>query len=33
VRRPDYTVIRARGASRARTLRVVGRSKRVVPLG
>jgi poly-gamma-glutamate synthesis protein (capsule biosynthesis protein) len=33
VRHPDYTVIRARGASRARTVRVVGRSKRVVPIG
>ncbi len=32
VRRPDYTVVRARGASRARTIRVVGRSKRVVPV-
>ena len=32
VRRPDYTVVRARGASRARTIRVAGRSKRVVPI-
>jgi poly-gamma-glutamate synthesis protein (capsule biosynthesis protein) len=32
VRHPDYTVVRARGASRARTIRVVGRSKRVVPI-
>jgi hypothetical protein len=33
VRRPDYTVVRARGVSRARTVRVAGRSKRVVPIG
>jgi hypothetical protein len=33
VRHPDYTVVRARGVSRARTIRVAGRSKRVVPIG
>jgi poly-gamma-glutamate synthesis protein (capsule biosynthesis protein) len=33
VRRSDYTVVRARGTSRARTIRVAGRSKRVVPIG
>jgi poly-gamma-glutamate synthesis protein (capsule biosynthesis protein) len=32
VRHPDFTVVHARGASRARTIRVVGRSKRVVPI-
>jgi poly-gamma-glutamate synthesis protein (capsule biosynthesis protein) len=32
VRHPDYTVVHARGASRRRTIRVAGRSKRVVPL-
>lgn len=32
VRHPDFTVVRARGASRARTIRVAGRSKRVVPI-
>jgi poly-gamma-glutamate synthesis protein (capsule biosynthesis protein) len=32
VRHPDYTVVRARGASRRRTVRVAGRSKRVVPI-
>ena len=32
VRRSDYTVVRARGASRSRTIRVAGRSERVVPL-
>jgi hypothetical protein len=33
VRHPDYTVVRASGRSRARTIRVAGRSTRVVPLG
>jgi poly-gamma-glutamate synthesis protein (capsule biosynthesis protein) len=32
VRHPDYTVVRARGKSRSRTIRVVGSSKRVVPI-
>ena len=32
VRHPDYTVVRARGRSRARTVRVVGSSKRVTPI-
>jgi poly-gamma-glutamate synthesis protein (capsule biosynthesis protein) len=32
VRRSDYTVVPARGASRARTIRVAGHSERVVPL-
>ena len=32
VRHPDFTVMRAIGRSRSRTLRVVGRSKRVVPI-
>ncbi|MEA2449175.1 MAG: hypothetical protein QOG63_1107 [Thermoleophilaceae bacterium] len=32
VHHPDYTVVHARGASRARTIRVAGRSKRVVPI-
>lgn len=32
VRHPDYTVVRARGASRARTVRAAGRAKRVVPI-
>ena len=32
VRHPDYTVVRARGRSRARTIRVAGSSKRVVPI-
>jgi len=32
VRHPDFTVVRARGLSRARTIRVAGRSRRVVPL-
>jgi hypothetical protein len=32
VRHPDYTVVHARGASRARTIRIAGRSKRVVPI-
>jgi hypothetical protein len=32
VRHPDYTVIHARGRSRARTIRIAGRSKRVVPI-
>jgi hypothetical protein len=31
VRHPDFTVVRARGRSRARTIRVAGRSKRVIP--
>jgi poly-gamma-glutamate synthesis protein (capsule biosynthesis protein) len=29
---PDFTVIHARGRSRARTIRIAGRSKRVVPI-
>jgi poly-gamma-glutamate synthesis protein (capsule biosynthesis protein) len=32
VRHPDFTVVHARGASRARTIRVAGRSRRVVPI-
>jgi poly-gamma-glutamate synthesis protein (capsule biosynthesis protein) len=32
VRHPDFTIIHARGRSRARTIKVVGRSERVVPL-
>lgn len=32
VRHPDYTVLRARGRSRARTIRVAGSSKRTIPL-
>jgi Bacterial capsule synthesis protein PGA_cap len=32
VRHPDFTVVRAPGPSRRRTLRIVGRSKRVVPI-
>jgi poly-gamma-glutamate synthesis protein (capsule biosynthesis protein) len=32
VHRPDYTVVHARGSSRARTIRRAGKSKRVVPL-
>jgi poly-gamma-glutamate synthesis protein (capsule biosynthesis protein) len=32
VRHPDFTVIHARGRSRARTIRIAGRSKRVVPI-
>ena len=32
VRHPDFTVVHARGPSRARTIRVAGRSKRVVPI-
>ncbi|MEA2125889.1 MAG: hypothetical protein QOI80_2671, partial [Solirubrobacteraceae bacterium] len=32
VRHPDFTVLHARGASRARTIRLAGRSRRVVPL-
>jgi poly-gamma-glutamate capsule biosynthesis protein CapA/YwtB (metallophosphatase superfamily) len=32
VRHPDFTIVHARGRSRARTIRVVGRSKRVVPI-
>ena len=32
VRHPDFTVVRARGRSRARTIRTVGASKRVVPV-
>ena len=32
VRHPDYTVVHARGASRRRTIRVAGRSKRVRPI-
>ncbi|HYI36425.1 MAG TPA: CapA family protein [Thermoleophilaceae bacterium] len=32
VRHPDFTVVRARGASRSRTIRVAGRSRRVVPI-
>jgi poly-gamma-glutamate synthesis protein (capsule biosynthesis protein) len=32
VRRRDYVVVAARGASRARTIRVAGRSRRVVPI-
>jgi hypothetical protein len=32
VRHPDYTVVHARGRSRARTIRIAGRSSRVVPI-
>lgn len=32
VRHPDFTVVRARGASRRRTIAVAGRSPRVVPV-
>jgi poly-gamma-glutamate capsule biosynthesis protein CapA/YwtB (metallophosphatase superfamily) len=32
VRHPDFTVVHARGASRARTIRTAGRSRRVVPI-
>jgi hypothetical protein len=32
VRHPDFTVVRARGRSRARTIRIAGRSKRVIPI-
>jgi poly-gamma-glutamate synthesis protein (capsule biosynthesis protein) len=32
VRHPDFTVVRARGASRARTIRAAGRSRRVAPI-
>jgi hypothetical protein len=32
VRHPDFTVLHARGASRARTIGVVGRTRRVVPI-
>jgi poly-gamma-glutamate capsule biosynthesis protein CapA/YwtB (metallophosphatase superfamily) len=32
VRHPDFTVVHARGRSRIRTIRVVGRSSRVVPI-
>ena len=32
VRHPDFTIVRARGSSRARTIRLAGRSKRVVPI-
>ena len=32
VRHPDFTVVRARGRSRERTIRVAGRTKRVVPI-
>jgi poly-gamma-glutamate capsule biosynthesis protein CapA/YwtB (metallophosphatase superfamily) len=32
VRHPDFTVVHARGASRARTIRAAGRSARVVPI-
>ncbi|MDX6692062.1 MAG: hypothetical protein QOG15_3519 [Solirubrobacteraceae bacterium] len=32
VRHPDFTVVRARGASRKRTIHIAGRSKRVVPI-
>jgi poly-gamma-glutamate capsule biosynthesis protein CapA/YwtB (metallophosphatase superfamily) len=32
VRHPDFTVVHARGASRARTIRAAGRSPRVVPI-
>ena len=32
VRHPDFTVVHARGASRSRTIRVAGRSRRVVPI-
>jgi len=32
VRHPDFTVVRARGPSRRRTIAVAGRSRRVVPI-
>ena len=32
VRHPDFTVVHARGASRSRTIRIAGRSRRVVPI-
>ncbi len=32
VRHPDFTVLHARGASRARTIRAAGHSARVVPI-
>jgi poly-gamma-glutamate synthesis protein (capsule biosynthesis protein) len=32
VRHPDFTILHARGASRARTIRIAGRSRRVVPI-
>jgi poly-gamma-glutamate capsule biosynthesis protein CapA/YwtB (metallophosphatase superfamily) len=32
VRHPNFTVVHARGRSRARTIKVVGRSSRVVPI-
>ena len=32
VRHPDFTVVRARGRSRTRTIRIAGRSRRVVPI-
>ncbi|MGH2918084.1 MAG: CapA family protein [Solirubrobacteraceae bacterium] len=32
VRHPDFTVVRARGPSRSRTIHIAGRSKRVVPI-
>jgi poly-gamma-glutamate capsule biosynthesis protein CapA/YwtB (metallophosphatase superfamily) len=32
VRHPDYTVVHARGRSRRRTIKVAGRSRRVVPI-
>jgi poly-gamma-glutamate synthesis protein (capsule biosynthesis protein) len=32
VRHPDFTVVHARGRSRSHTIRVAGRSKRVVPI-
>jgi len=32
VRHPDFTVVRARGPSRAHTIKVAGRSRRVVPI-
>ena len=32
VHHPDFTVLRARGSSRTRTVKVAGRSRRVVPI-
>jgi len=32
VRHPDFTVVRARGSSRTRTIKIAGRSERVVPI-
>jgi poly-gamma-glutamate synthesis protein (capsule biosynthesis protein) len=32
VRHPDFTIEHARGRSRARTVRIAGRSRRVVPI-